>query len=332
MPLRRALNCRGLTVVAVYTTATHFSRRTGAAQLPADALAAQLVAMLTRTASRRCSTPVASGRHLALRNASSRARSRPHFTAGEPLFPADGIPIYLRGLPPDLLKLMREASTDEAVAAVMRISIGRRRGEVATGRYGRRVVKPMSVASAHAAVAEAHRRGFPVFAHPSNAEGATIAVQSGVDVLAHTNSQGWTPALVASMIEHRTALIPTLKLWLYESARQHASAAETDAFTAEAMAQLTAFVKSGGETLFGTDVGYMRDFDPADEYALMARAGMTPMQIRIAHHGAGRPLQKDFAARGAFPETRRFDGARSRSGRDATAFAHAQGCCATGAS
>ena len=38
-------------------------------------------------------------------------------------------------------------------------------------------------------------------------------------------------------------------------------------------------MKSGGETLFGTDVGYMRDFDPADEYRLMARAGMTPMQI-----------------------------------------------------
>ena len=52
-----------------------------------------------------------------------------------------------------------------------------------------------------------------------------------------------------------------------------------DAFTVEAIAQLTAFVKGGGEMLFGTDVGYMRDFDPADEYTLMTRAGMTPMQI-----------------------------------------------------
>jgi imidazolonepropionase-like amidohydrolase len=42
---------------------------------------------------------------------------------------------------------------------------------------------------------------------------------------------------------------------------------------------LAAFVNGGGEVLFGTDVGYMRDFDPADEYALMTQAGMTPMQI-----------------------------------------------------
>ena len=31
--------------------------------------------------------------------------------------------------------------------------------------------------------------------------------------------------------------------------------------------------------LFGTDVGYMSEFDPADEYALMASAGLTPTEI-----------------------------------------------------
>ncbi len=31
--------------------------------------------------------------------------------------------------------------------------------------------------------------------------------------------------------------------------------------------------------LFGTDVGYMDEYDPSDEYALMAEAGMTPRQI-----------------------------------------------------
>lgn len=29
----------------------------------------------------------------------------------------------------------------------------------------------------------------------------------------------------------------------------------------------------GGMILFGTDVGYMNDYDPSDEYALMAEAG-----------------------------------------------------------
>lgn len=32
---------------------------------------------------------------------------------------------------------------------------------------------------------------------------------------------------------------------------------------------------AGGATLFGTDVGYMGDYDPFDEYTLMARAGMS---------------------------------------------------------
>jgi imidazolonepropionase-like amidohydrolase len=70
-----------------------------------------------------------------------------------------------------------------------------------------------------------------------------------------------------------------LRLWPYEAARESAGADETEAFTAEAINELAAFVKGGGEVLFGTDVGYMRDFDPADEYALMTRAGMSPMQI-----------------------------------------------------
>jgi imidazolonepropionase-like amidohydrolase len=34
-----------------------------------------------------------------------------------------------------------------------------------------------------------------------------------------------------------------------------------------------------GAIMFGTDVGYMGDYDPADEYALMAEAGMTTSDI-----------------------------------------------------
>ena len=34
--------------------------------------------------------------------------------------------------------------------------------------------------------------------------------------------------------------------------------------------------------LFGTDVGYMDDYDPADEYALMAEAGMSFRQVLAA--------------------------------------------------
>jgi imidazolonepropionase-like amidohydrolase len=37
--------------------------------------------------------------------------------------------------------------------------------------------------------------------------------------------------------------------------------------------------RGGGEVLFGTDVGYMTAYDPTEEYALMAKAGMTLLQI-----------------------------------------------------
>jgi imidazolonepropionase-like amidohydrolase len=43
--------------------------------------------------------------------------------------------------------------------------------------------------------------------------------------------------------------------------------------------QLRAFNGIHGQVLFGTDVGYMHDHDPTDEYVLMAKAGMSPAQI-----------------------------------------------------
>src|SRR5262249_58915416 len=39
------------------------------------------------------------------------------------------------------------------------------------------------------------------------------------------------------------------------------------------------FAAAGGKVLFGTDVGYVSDADPTEEYVLMARAGMSPLQI-----------------------------------------------------
>jgi imidazolonepropionase-like amidohydrolase len=90
------------------------------------------------------------------------------------------------------------------------------------------------------------------------------------------------------------------------------------------MAQLTAFVKRGGETLFGTDVGYMRDFDPSDEYRLMTRAGMTPMQIlaSLTTAPAARfqsTLQLGRIAAGSVADLAVLDGDPAQ---DVAAFAH----------
>jgi imidazolonepropionase-like amidohydrolase len=47
-------------------------------------------------------------------------------------------------------------------------------------------------------------------------------------------------------------------------------------------AQLRAFADAGGQVLFGTDVGYMTDFDPTDEYVFMQQAGLSFPRILAA--------------------------------------------------
>jgi imidazolonepropionase-like amidohydrolase len=75
------------------------------------------------------------------------------------------------------------------------------------------------------------------------------------------------------------SLIPTLKLWAYEVTRFGGTAERAEQLTAGGIQQLRVFSRAGGQVLFGTDVGYMREYDPTDEYVRMAQAGMSPMQI-----------------------------------------------------
>jgi hypothetical protein len=50
-------------------------------------------------------------------------------------------------------------------------------------------------------------------------------------------------------------------------------AAQVDRFISLPVEQLRAYSQAGGQVLFGTDVGFVTDYDPAEEYLLMARAG-----------------------------------------------------------
>src|SRR5690606_25937196 len=61
---------------------------------------------------------------------------------------------------------------------------------------------PMEVAQMRAAVEAAHAHGAIVFAHPSTVDGVELALDSGVDVLAHASERlpgesgvGWPPEL-----------------------------------------------------------------------------------------------------------------------------------------
>jgi imidazolonepropionase-like amidohydrolase len=129
-----------------------------------------------------------------------------------------------------------------------------------------------------AAVNEAHGMGKPVFVHPNSGADVLAAVRGGVDVIAHTtpHSGPWDATIVAAMKERRVALTPTLTLWKYYMRHDRLSTQEQ--VTRTAIGQLQAWLASGGTVLFGTDIGAV-DYDPSEEYALMAEAGMGFRQI-----------------------------------------------------
>jgi len=132
--------------------------------------------------------------------------------------------------------------------------------------------------SIQAAVNEAHGLGKPVFVHPNSGADVLAAVRGGVDVIAHTtpHSGPWDETILARMKQRRVALTPTLTVWKYFMRHDRISAQEQVANTE--IGQLRAWLGSGGTVLFGNDLGAV-DYDPSEEYALMAEAGMSFRQI-----------------------------------------------------
>ena len=130
-------------------------------------------------------------------------------------------------------------------------------------------------------VEQAHADGKPVFAHVSNNAGIEIALQSGVDILAHTTpiDSPWTPAFAERLVAAHMALTPTLTLWEFESRKGSISAADLEQGMERAAQQLNAFQRAGGDVLFGTDVGYTDVFDTSEEFKWMSRGGMSYQQI-----------------------------------------------------
>jgi imidazolonepropionase-like amidohydrolase len=125
-----------------------------------------------------------------------------------------------------------------------------------------------------AVVSEAHRSGKPVFVHPANGADILATARAGVDVILHTtpHSGPWDEATLAAMAEQRVALTPTLTLWKWFLRHDRISTQEKIVDTA--VGQLRAWVSRGGAVLFGTDLGAV-EYDPSEEYVLMAAAGMS---------------------------------------------------------
>lgn len=287
----RPIQCApGVVLAGFQNSHVHFieTRWEKAAEKPAAELAVGLTEMLTRygftTVLDTASNPDDT---LALRRRieSGEIAGPRILTAGLPLYPHNGIPIYLRDLPPEFLARQPQPATVEEAVQVVRTNLDA--GADATKLFvatpqGNGKVMYMSREIAAAAVQATHARQRLVIAHPTDNEGIRIAIDSGVDVLAHTTIDEipaiWSPQQIQDMVTHRLALVPTLKLWPYEAHKAKLPSRVVDLGLGDVVRQVRDFAAAGGQVLFGTDVGYMSDYDPTDEYIYMSRA-LTPAQI-----------------------------------------------------
>ena len=199
-------------------------------------------------------------------------------TVGEPFWIKGGTPFYVKDfLETNHVSMPEVDSTAQATERVrQQIHDGADGIKIFANSVERDGVLTMPLDLAQAIVAQAHRAGKPVFAHVSNNQGIEVAIQSGVNILAHTTpiDTAWTPSLVQRMIAAHMALTPTLTLWDVESKKSHASPDDTEQWRSKAARQLQAFSQAGGQVLFGTDVGYIEQSDTAEEFEWMSRAGM----------------------------------------------------------
>jgi imidazolonepropionase-like amidohydrolase len=204
-------------------------------------------------------------------------------TVGEPFWGKGGTPVYVRGfLEANHITIPDVESTAQATERVrQQIRNGADSIKIFANSIEADGILTMPLDLAKAIVVGAHRAGKPVFAHVSNDEGIEVAVQSGVDILAHTTPSGdpWSESLVERFTAAHMALTPTLTLWDVEGRKGKASPDEIERWMNRAAQQLKTFSQAGGQVLFGTDVGYIEQSDTTEEFTWMARSGLGFQQI-----------------------------------------------------
>jgi imidazolonepropionase-like amidohydrolase len=187
-------------------------------------------------------------------------------TAGIPIFPARALPYYLDDLPPDFKAKLGQPETPRQAAALVAANhaAGTDILKLFTGSIvAPDRITPMNVEIARAAVDEAHHFGQLVFSHSTNLEGTRVAVAAGVDVLAHSPevTEGIDSEFLQRMIKQRMTIIPTLKLFSHDN-----NIAQIRALDLE-------FHRLGGRLIYGTDTGFLPDYDQGEEFRQLAQAG-----------------------------------------------------------
>ena len=272
------ISCEGCVVLAGFWNAhVHFMepKWNDAAHQPAEKLTRQLREMLTRSG---FTTVVDTGSDVdntvALRKRidSGQVPGPRILTAGVPIFPAHALPYYLADLSPDLKAKLGQPET--AAEATEFVDKNRAAGadivKLFTGSIvGPNHIIPMQVTIARAAVDEGHKYGQLVFSHPSNFEGTKVALQAGVDVLAHTPelTEGIDEPMLRRMIAQHMTIIPTLKLFSHDN------------HIANIRALDYRFHQLGGLLVYGTDTGFLPDYDQGEEFRQLMTAGFSFREV-----------------------------------------------------
>jgi imidazolonepropionase-like amidohydrolase len=270
----KTLPCVHCTVFAGFWNAhVHFTepKWTDAANQPADKLTRQLQEMLTLSG---FTTVVDTASFPATTTALRRRIESgevlgPHiYTAGAGIFPPHALPFYIKDLPADLLAQLPQPEDPAEAAKDVRANIaaGSDIVKLFTGSIvAPDHIVPMPLPIATAAVRAGHEHNQLVFAHTSNLEGTRVAMQSGVDVLAHTPEalDGIDDKLLHQLVALHMSMIPTLKLF------------SRDAAIAGIRSVVFQFHQFGGVLMFGTDTGFLTDYDVKEEYHQLALAGLS---------------------------------------------------------
>jgi imidazolonepropionase-like amidohydrolase len=280
----QVLDCSGLTITAgFWNSHVHFFERKWAnvATIPAAELSRQLQEMLTRygfTSVFDLGSMWENTRRLRDRIESGEVTGPKIRSTGEALIPPGALPSE------QVLNLMgtMKFPAPEIADAAQATAASRKLVDEGVDGIKLFASSPRSPSlpesAIEAAVREAHRLGKPVFVHPNSGADVLAAVRAGVDVIAHTtpHTGPWDETILAAMKERIVALTPTLTLWKYYARHDRISA--QDQIVSNELGQLRAWVAAGGTVLFGTDLGAV-EYDPSEEYALMAEAGMSFPQI-----------------------------------------------------
>ena len=279
------IDCTGLTLVAgFWNSHVHFSESKweNAARLSSAQLNQQLRDTFTRygfTTVFDLGSPIENTKLIRRRIESGEVHSLRIFTTGTGLVPEGGTPFYVKPL--KFPEVLNQEQTTSLVRA--KIKHGLDAVKIFTGPTPVAGAQPliMRLDLVKAITAEAHRHGKLVFSHPENDAGVNVAVDGGVDILAHTAPTGskWDEAQTIKMKRLKVTLIPTLSLFTKLGRSLGMPAPRIEEFISIPLEQLRAYSNAGGQIIFGTDLGFITDYDPTEEYLLMTRAGMSFRQI-----------------------------------------------------